>query len=71
MKSLVALHLGELTVQSKLGEGTTVTVSLPLVHTPPQAKTSDKKPVESKIATLNPVLRHEVQDQPALVKKSA
>ncbi|MDN3272903.1 ATP-binding protein [Frankia sp. RB7] len=66
VKSLVALHLGELTVQSKLGEGTAVTVKLPLVYTPLQVK-----PAESKIATLNPVLRHEVQDQPALVKKSA
>ena len=66
VKSLVALHLGELTVQSKLGEGTAVTVKLPLVYTPPQAK-----PAASKIATLTPVLRHEVQDQPALVKKSA
>lgn len=70
VKSLVALHLGELTVQSKLGEGTAVTVKLPLVYTPPQAK-----PAESKIATLTPVLRQELQDrpqdQPALVKKSA
>jgi len=66
VKSLIALHLGELTVQSKLGEGTAVTVKLPLVYTPPQAK-----PVASKIATLTPVPRHDVQDQPALVKKSA
>lgn len=70
VKSLVALHLGELTVQSKLGEGTAVTVKLPLVYTPPQAK-----PAERKIATLTPVLRQELQDrpqdQPALVKKSA
>ncbi|MGY0575032.1 PAS domain-containing sensor histidine kinase [Bradyrhizobium sp. RDM12] len=70
VKSLVALHLGELTVQSKLGEGTAVTVKLPLVYTPPQAK-----PAESKIATLTPVLRQETQDrpqdQPARVKKSA
>jgi two-component system, cell cycle sensor histidine kinase DivJ len=83
VKSLVALHLGEMTVQSKLGEGTAVTVKLPLVYTPPQAKTSDQKTFdqktfeasESKIATLTPVLRQEshdqVQDQPALVKKSA
>src|SRR4051812_40928706 len=93
VKSLVALHLGELTVQSRLGEGTAVTVKLPLVYTP-QAKTSDmktsdgkmsdSKASESKIATLTPVLRQElqdhelqdhphdqVQDQPALVKKSA
>lgn len=74
VKSLVALHLGELTLQSKLGEGTAVTVKLPLVYIPPQAK-----PAESKIATLTPVLRQELQDrtqdrpqdQPALVKKSA
>ncbi|MCJ9705736.1 ATP-binding protein [Bradyrhizobium sp. SHOUNA76] len=70
VKSLVALHLGELTVQSKLGEGTAVTVKLPLVYTPPQIK-----PAESNIATLTPVLRQEshdqTQDQPALVKKSA
>nr|WP_249141578.1 PAS domain-containing sensor histidine kinase [Bradyrhizobium diazoefficiens] len=81
VKSLVALHLGELTVQSRLGEGTSVIVKLPLVYTPPQAKgsdlkvsdnkASDKKPVESKVTTLNPVPRHEPQDQPALVKKSA
>ncbi|GMP10654.1 ATP-binding protein [Bradyrhizobium sp. TM239] len=74
VKSLVALHLGELTVQSRLGEGTAVTVRLPLVYTPPQVK-----PVESKVATLTPVLRQDLQnqthdqsqDQPALVKKSA
>jgi two-component system, cell cycle sensor histidine kinase DivJ len=66
VKSLVALHLGELTVQSGLGEGTVVTVKLPLVYTPPQVR-----PSESKIATLTPAPRHELQDQPALVKKSA
>jgi cell cycle sensor histidine kinase DivJ len=74
VKSLVALHLGELTVQSRLGEGTAVVVKLPLVYTPPQMR-----PAESKIATLTPVQRQELQDQPqdrlhdqpALVKKSA
>jgi cell cycle sensor histidine kinase DivJ len=70
VKSLVALHLGDLTVQSRLGEGTSVTVKLPLVYTPPQARVS-----ESKITTLTPVPRQEphdrLQDQPALVKKSA
>ncbi|TYO66086.1 PAS domain S-box protein [Bradyrhizobium hipponense] len=74
VKNLVALHLGELTVQSRLGEGTAVTVRLPLVYTPPEAKTPDRKAAENKIATLTPVLRQEqdqLQDQPALVKKSA
>lgn len=75
VKSLVALHLGELTVQSRLGEGTSVTVRLPLVYTPPQAKTPDRMAAESKIASLTPVPRQELQDQshdqPALVKKSA
>jgi cell cycle sensor histidine kinase DivJ len=83
VKSLVALHLGELTVQSRLGEGTAVTVKLPLVYTPPQAKIFDGKPVDSKVTTLTPALRQEaydqiheelhedLNDQPALVKKSA
>ena len=35
VKSLVALHSGEMTVDSKIGEGTTVTVSLPLAYTAP------------------------------------
>jgi two-component system, cell cycle sensor histidine kinase DivJ len=64
-----------LTVQSRLGEGTAVTVKLPLVYAPPQTKASDRTAAESKIATLTPVLRQELQDQPqdqpALVKKSA
>ncbi|QQO12867.1 PAS domain S-box protein [Bradyrhizobium diazoefficiens] len=75
VKSLVALHLGDLTVQSRLGEGTAVTVKLPLVYTPPQANPADRMPAENKIATLTPVLRQEtpeqLHDQPALVKKSA
>jgi len=79
VKSLVALHLGELTVQSRLGEGTAVTVKLPLVYAPPQAKPAESRASESNIATLTPVLRQEPQvqtqdqsqDQPALVKKSA
>lgn len=79
VKSLVALHLGELTVQSRLGEGTAVTVKLPLVYTPPQDRPADDKANASKIATLTPALRQDLQDQthdqsqdqPALVKKSA
>ena len=35
VKSLVGLHAGEITVQSKIDEGTTVTVALPLAFTPP------------------------------------
>ncbi len=66
VKSIVALHLGELTIQSKLGEGTAVTIKLPLVCAPSQGRQA-----ESKIATLMPPPRHDVQDQPALVKKSA
>ncbi|MDA9426770.1 MULTISPECIES: sensor histidine kinase [Bradyrhizobium] len=75
VKSLVALHLGELTVQSRLGEGTAVTIKLPLVYTPSQIRPANEKASESKIATLTPVLRQDLQDQThdqhALVKKSA
>jgi cell cycle sensor histidine kinase DivJ len=60
------LHHGEVDVQSKVGEGTTVTVALPLIFVPPpvQAPTSN-------IATLKPALRSAVQDQAHQVKKSA
>lgn len=37
VKSLVALHSGDMAVQSNLGEGTAVTVALPLVLTRPRA----------------------------------
>ncbi|MES1149128.1 MAG: ATP-binding protein, partial [Bradyrhizobium guangdongense] len=66
VKSLVGLHGGDVTVQSKVGEGTVVTVRLPLICTPPIAK-----PAENKIATLTPAPRQDVLDQPVLVKKSA
>jgi len=52
VKSLVALHSGEFKVQSKVDEGTTVTVVMPLVFERPQAP-----PVASKIATLTPPAR--------------
>src|SRR6201999_1326899 len=65
VKSLVALHAGEMTVQSKVDEGTTVTVMLPLVFTPPEQGPS------AKIATLTPVLRSAKPDQILQVKKSA
>jgi cell cycle sensor histidine kinase DivJ len=64
VKSLVALHAGELTVQSRIGEGTTVTVTLPLAYTPPSRAPSN-------IATLNPAPRQTAPDQALQVKKSA
>jgi cell cycle sensor histidine kinase DivJ len=65
VKSLVALHGGEMTVQSKVDEGTTVTVALPLTYAPPAEQPS------SNIATLTPTLRSPTRDQPHQVKKSA
>jgi cell cycle sensor histidine kinase DivJ len=65
VKSLVALHGGEMTVQSKLDEGTTVAVALPLAFTPPVEQPS------SNIATLNPAGRAGPQDKMYQVKKSA
>jgi len=67
VKSLVALHSGELIVQSRVDEGTTVTVALPLAFVrPPLQRPS------SKIATLTPSVRSELQDEETRqVKKSA
>ncbi len=66
VKSLVALHAGQLTVQSRLDEGTIVTVILPLAFSkPPELQQAGK------IATLAPVLRSSRQDQSIQVKKSA
>ncbi|HEU0083563.1 MAG TPA: PAS domain-containing sensor histidine kinase [Bradyrhizobium sp.] len=64
VKSLLALHGGEMTVQSKLDEGTTVTVALPLAFTP-------KAEPASNIATLNPAARAAQVDKNRQVKKSA
>jgi cell cycle sensor histidine kinase DivJ len=63
VKSLVALHGGEMTVQSRIDEGTTVAVALPLAFTPSAEQPS------SNIATLNPAARggHKTYQ----VKKSA
>ena len=58
VKSLVGLHGGEMTVQSKIDEGTTVTVALPLTFTPQAAQPS------SNIATLTPALRSATQEAP-------
>ena len=62
VKGLVALHHGEINVQSKVGEGTTVAVALPLTFA---------ADAPSNIATLKPALRSGQQDQAYQVKKSA
>jgi two-component system, cell cycle sensor histidine kinase DivJ len=64
VKSLVGLHAGELTVQSKIDEGTTVTVGLPLAFAPVREPSSN-------IAMLMPTARSAAQDQPYQVKKRA
>jgi len=66
VKSLVGMHGGEMTVQSKLDEGTTVTIALPLKFAPPGLRERD-----SNIATLTPAPRSPSQQQPHQVKKSA
>jgi cell cycle sensor histidine kinase DivJ len=63
VKGLVGLHHGEINVQSKVGEGTTVAVALPLIFT--------AEAPSSNIATLKPALRSGQQDQAHQVKKSA
>jgi cell cycle sensor histidine kinase DivJ len=63
VKSLVGLHAGEITLQSRIDEGTTVTVALPLTFTP--------APPSSNIAKLTPALRSATQDKDHQVKKSA
>ena len=65
VKSLVGLHSGEMTVQSKIGEGTTVTVALPMAFVKPEMPQQS-----SNIATLSPVLRA-APDHAVQVKKSA
>jgi two-component system, cell cycle sensor histidine kinase DivJ len=65
VKSLVGLHAGEITVQSRIDEGTRVTVALPLAFSPPAPKPS------SNIATLTPAPRSATQDQSHQVKRSA
>jgi two-component system, cell cycle sensor histidine kinase DivJ len=66
VKSLVGLHAGEITVQSRINEGTTVTVALPLAFTTPSAQQPS-----SNIATLTPPLRSGPSNQSHQVKKSA
>jgi cell cycle sensor histidine kinase DivJ len=64
VKSLVALHGGEMNVQSVLDRGTTVSIALPL------ALTTKVEPA-SNIATLTPAPRADHHDQNRQVKKSA
>jgi two-component system, cell cycle sensor histidine kinase DivJ len=66
VKSLIGLHSGEMTVQSRIGEGTTVTVALPLVFVKPDAPQH-----QSNIAMLPGVLRPTAPDQTVQVKRSA
>jgi cell cycle sensor histidine kinase DivJ len=65
VKTLIALHAGEMAVQSRIDEGTTVTVALPLTYSPPA-----QRPLTN-IATLTPSARPATQDQAHQVKKSA
>ena len=64
VKSLVGLHNGEMNVQSTVGEGTTVTVALPLDFAPLLTPSNN-------VATLKPALRSGSQDQAHQVKKRA
>ena len=66
VKSLVALHGGELTVQSKVDEGTTVTVVLPRVFSKALVV-----PPQNNVATLTPSVRSAKQEQSPQVKRSA
>jgi cell cycle sensor histidine kinase DivJ len=66
VKSLVGLHSGEMKVQSKIEEGTMVTVALPLVFTAPMiARPSNN------VARLTPASGSPSEVQQTQVKKSA
>jgi two-component system, cell cycle sensor histidine kinase DivJ len=64
VKSLVGLHNGEMNVESTVGEGTTVTIALPLDFAPLLTPSNN-------VATLKPALRSGSQDQAHQVKKRA
>jgi cell cycle sensor histidine kinase DivJ len=66
VKSLVALHSGELTFKSKVDEGTTVTVMLPLAS----CRSPLQRPAR-KVTTLAQAVRSGTQDEAVQVKKSA
>jgi cell cycle sensor histidine kinase DivJ len=65
VKSLVGLHGGDVTVHSRINEGTTVIIALPLAFTPP-----DRQPA-SNIATLTPAVRSGPPEPVHQVKKRA
>ena len=65
VKSLVGLHAGDINVQSRINEGTTVIISLPLTFTPPA------EPPSSNIATLTPAMRSGPPEPVYQVKKRA
>jgi len=67
VKSLVRMHGGEMQVQSRIDEGTTVTVALPLNYAPPQAAPSNITPLN--IASAAP--RSASSETIHQVKKSA
>jgi cell cycle sensor histidine kinase DivJ len=72
VKSLVALHAGELTVQSKVDEGTSVTIALPLAFTAPAPKPlTNIATLTSRSATQNQGEDQAHHDQAHQVKKSA
>jgi len=64
VKGLVALHDGEMTVQSTVGEGTTVIVAFPLDFVQLLSPANN-------VATLVPAQRQVAQEQPHQVKKRA
>jgi cell cycle sensor histidine kinase DivJ len=69
VKRLVTLHGGDLIVQSKLDEGTTVTATLPLTFTPQNLPSKVEPP--SNIATLTPASRLPTEQHLHQVKRSA
>jgi cell cycle sensor histidine kinase DivJ len=74
VKSLVGLHSGEMTVQSKVDEGTTVTVGLPLVFTKPALPEQENKITALASARAPQDLAFQdpaFQDKIVQVKKSA
>jgi two-component system, cell cycle sensor histidine kinase DivJ len=66
VKSLLTLHAGEMSIQSELDQGTTVTVALPLSFALP-----DIAEPGSNITALTPAVRSGPQEQAFQVKKSA